>query len=213
MSMEKIERPRTPRKKSGGKKKGGGKWILPTIIGIVILVLATVIAVPLLTRGSKADRTSVITVSTLEKIINTSELSTFTAVYNGIAKVMNEKDPEKIDYYVSYEATVEAGIDLDQVNITMDDKTKTVTVAIPDVRITDSTVDIQTMDFIFYNDKDNTSTVTQEAYAACEADVDGETEKHEAILDLARQNAVNVVKALLSPFIEQAGSEYSLVVE
>ncbi len=209
MSMEKIKRQRqkTP------KKKDGGKRILLAAVGIAVIVLAVFIAVPLLFKGSKADRTSVITVSTLEKIVNTSELSTFTAVYNGIAKVMNEKKPEEVDYYVSYEATVEAGIDLDQVNITMDAETKTVTVTIPGVRITDSTVDIHTMDFIFYNDKANTSSVTQEAYAACEADVDEETKTHEAILDLANQNAVNVVKALLAPFIEQAGSDYSLVVE
>ena len=114
---------------------------------------------------------------------------------------------------LSYKATVDAGIDLDQVNITMNEETKTVTVKIPEVRITDSTVDIKTMDFIFYNDKSNTSSITQEAYAACEADVDEETEKHDAILALAHQNAVNVIKALVSPFIEQAGPDYTLVVE
>ena len=91
MSMEKIKRQRqkTP------KKKDGGKRILLAAVGIAVIVLAVFIAVPLLFKGSKADRTSVITVSTLEKIVNTSELSTFTAVYNGIAKVMNEKKPEE----------------------------------------------------------------------------------------------------------------------
>ncbi len=188
------------------------RWIVPAVL-VLLLAIAAVIAVPLLAKGSKEERTSIITVSTLEKIINTSELSTFTAVYNGIAKVMDEKKPEEIDYYVSYEATVDAGIDLDQVNITMNEETKTVTVKIPEVHITDSTVDIKTLDFIFYNSKSNTSSVTQEAYAACEADVDEETKTHDAIFDLAHQNAVNVIKALVSPFIEQAGPEYTLVVE
>ena len=200
------------KKEKSRQEKRGIKWIVPAVL-VLLLAVAAVISVPLLTKEDKEERTSIITVSTLEKIINTSELSTFTAVYNGIAKVMNEKKPEQIDYYVSYEATVDAGIDLDQVNITMNEETKTVTVKVPDVRITNSTVDIKTLDFIFYNDKSNTSSVTQEAYAACIADVDEETKRHDAIFDLARQNAVNVIKALVTPFIEQEGPEYTLVVE
>ena len=35
----------------------------------------------------KTEKAEVVTVSTLQKIINVSQLSTFTAVYNGIAKV------------------------------------------------------------------------------------------------------------------------------
>ena len=37
-----------------------------------------------------------ITESTLREIINVSELSTYTAVYNGIAKVPNPDKPEEI---------------------------------------------------------------------------------------------------------------------
>lgn len=48
---------------------------------------------------------------TLERIIDVSELSTFTVIYNGIAQVANEKKLELIDYY-AYVATVNAGIDL-----------------------------------------------------------------------------------------------------
>ena len=47
--------------------------------------------------GNSSHKQEIITVSTLQKIVNVSELSTFTAVYNGIAQVENEKDAEKID--------------------------------------------------------------------------------------------------------------------
>lgn len=97
MSMENTETKKAP------KKKGGMKWIVPAITAVIIAA-AVVIAVPLPTQESEEERTSVITVSTLEKIINTSELSTFTAIYNGIAEVMSTESPEEIDYYVSYEA-------------------------------------------------------------------------------------------------------------
>ena len=69
------------------------------------------------------------------------------------------------------------------------------------------------MDFIFFNDKANTSTVTQEAFKACEADVQQESEQQTAIYDLAKQNAVNVLTALINPIIEQLDAEYSLVID
>ena len=86
--------------------------ILATIIAVLVLAV-TVISIG---QGfkSKKSEPEVITVSTLERIINISELSTFTAVYNGIAEVKNEKNPEDVDYYVSYEARVDAGIDFEK---------------------------------------------------------------------------------------------------
>lgn len=186
-------------------------------IGLIILtaVIATVLLAFL---GSKFDwgkskEPNVITVSTLEKIINVSELSTFTAVYNGIAKVMNEKDSEQIDYYVSYEARVNAGIDFSKIKIEVDNEKKTIIVELPEVSITKINVDISTLDFIFYNKKADTSTVTQTAYRACEADVQEESAKQTAILELAQQNAVNIVTALVNPFIAQIDAEYTLTVK
>lgn len=46
------------------------------------------------------------------KMVDVSDMSTFEAIYNGIAEVENEADPTQIDYYVSYEAKVKAGFDL-----------------------------------------------------------------------------------------------------
>lgn len=155
----------------------------------------------------------VITVSTLEKIINVSELSTFTAVYNGIAQVMNEKKPNETDYYVSYDARVDAGIDFEKIVITVNNDEKTINIDIPKVYITDVNVDISSLDFIFYNKKANTSTVTQEAFKACEDDVRAESEHQDAIFELAQQNAKNVLIALTKPIVEQLDAEYTLVVE
>lgn len=159
------------------------------------------------------SKTEVITVSTLKKIINVSEFSTFTAVYNGIAQVMNEKKSDEIDYYVSYDAKVDAGIDFKQLVITVDNKTKIINISIPEVYITDVNVDIGSLDFIFCNQKANTSTVTQAAFTACESDVQRESEQQTAIFELATQNAVNVLTALTKPIIEQLDADYTLVIE
>ena len=178
---------------------------------VLILVLVLVIRSPAETE--EENKPEVVTVSTLEKIINVSSLSSFTAVYNGIAEKRVEDKPEETAYYVSYNARVEAGIELDLIDIDVDNEQKTVRVVLPDVEITDINVDIGSLDFIFYQDDENASSVTQEAYRLCEEDVREESGKQEAIFELARQNAVNIVTALVSPIIEQLDAGYTLTVE
>lgn len=187
------------------------------LLGAILICLLISLTAFLITQQKKSSAVSppeVITVSTLEKIINVKELSTFTAVYNGIASVgdtdENDKQP---DYYVSYEARVKAGIVMDDIQIAVDNNNKVITVTLPKVEITEINVDISSLDFIFYNLKANTSSVTQEAYKACEDDAKEEVETQEAILTLAKQNAVNIIKALTSPIVEQLDAEYQLVIE
>ena len=181
-------------------------WLLA---GIAAAAVAA--AVFVLHPGERQEKPpEVITVSTLQEIVNVSELSTYTAVYNGIAQVMNGEDPEKTDYYVSYEAKVYAGIDFEDIGIAVDDEAKAISVEIPEVTITDVIVDIASMDFIFYNDKANASTVSQQAYKACEEDTRQESREQEAIYELARQNAANVLRALIEPIVDQTDGGYSL---
>ena len=183
------------------------------IAAVVILVAVAAVAVLLQTSGREEPQPQVFNKSTLERIINVSELSTFTAVYNGIARVANEKKPEKIDYYVSYEATVNAGIDFRAVDISINEEQKTITLKVPEAHITNQSVEMSSLDFIFLNQKADKSGVTEAAYKACEEDVRQESEQQTAICELAKQNAENVLKALTKPIVDQLGDGYQLVIE
>lgn len=186
-------------------------WGLGLLVLTIVVLVVAFIVVP--TAQNDKKQAEIVTVSTLQEIINVSELSTFTAVYNGIAQVMNADDPELVDYYVSYEAKVNAGIDFEDIDVDVDEDTFTVHITVPPVTLTDVNVDISSLDFIFYNEKANTSTVTEEAFKACEADVEKESQEQAAIYELAEQNAKNVLTALVRPIIDQSETEYSLVVE
>ena len=186
-------------------------WGLGALVLVIVVLMMAFIVIP--TARNSKKQAEVITVSTLQEIIDVSELPTFTAVYNGIAQVMNQDNPESVDYYVSYEAKVNAGIDFEQVEIDLDEEAKTIRITMPPVELTDVNVDISSLDFIFYNQKLNTSTVTETAYKACEADVEKESQEQQAIYDLAEQNAKNVLTALVKPIVDQADTEYTLVVE
>lgn len=192
------------------KKVSNPKIYIAILFGIVVVVIILFLFLPKQTNDNSIE---VITVQTLEKIINVSELSTFTAVYNGVAEVKNEKTPDKIEYYVSYNAQVKAGIDIEKIDISLDDTSMVIRVKLPDVHITDIIVDISSMDFIFYNKKADTATISSTAYRACEDDVKNESENQVEILELAHQNAVNIITALISPIIEQMDIGYTLHVE
>lgn len=110
---------------------------------VILAVIA--VAVVLRTTGREKPQPQVLNTSTLEKIINVSELSTFTAVYNGIAEVANEKKPDQIDYYVSYEATVNAGIDFQTVGVSMVEEQKIITLKVPEAHITNLAVDMSSL--------------------------------------------------------------------
>lgn len=194
--------------KLSGKKL---KYTIILAIALVVIVIV-VLTISITSRQSKSEP-EIISKSTLEKIIGVSDLSTFEAVYNGIAKVMNEDKPEKIDYYVSYDAKVKAGIDFGKVDITVDNENKVIKVKLPQIEITDVNVDIASLDYLFENEKANTLTVSEEAYKKCIEDATSESNSEEAIYDLAKQNAHNIIEALISPFVEQLNDEYQLQID
>lgn len=52
--------------------------------------------------------------------------------------------------------------------------------------------------------------MSQAAYRACERDAKQESEGEQAIFTLARQNAENILRALITPFVEQLDEGYTL---
>lgn len=186
--------------------------IILIIIAVTILFVMSIICGVVIKQSQNKNIEPEISVSaTLEKIVKTSDLSTFEAVYNGIATVMNEKKPDKVDFHVSYEAKVKAGIDVKQIEMSINEEEKTIYITLPEITLGEPIVDISTLDYIFENEKANTEDVSAIAYKACIADVKKESDKEDAIFELAKENAQNIVKALVIPFAVQLDSEYEIV--
>lgn len=188
------------------------KRLYVIIAAAVLLVLLITLFIAVNVSKAKSENEpepKVVTEASLEKIINVSELSTFMVVYNGIASVRDEAKPEKISYYVSYEAKVKVGINTEDVVIKVDNDAKKISVTLPEVHITDSNVDHSSLDFMFVDDKANISAVTEKAFKTCEDDVRKECKKQSSIFELAAQNAENIVKALIKPIIQVYDYELS----
>ena len=215
---ERTENPdiKSKEKEAGSEKKKRErreKLLFRALMFCVFLLAVLSLCLGFFLGSPKKEKKEIITTASLQKILDVSELSTFEAVYNGIAKVMNEKNAEKVDYYVSYEATVKAGIDFSQIKISVDQELKKITIILPHVTLSEPNVDIGTLDYIFVNKKANTATVSEQAYKKCIEDARDESTAEKDIYELATQNAHNIVEALVKPFVEQMDAEYTIEIK
>lgn len=191
----------------------------PKLSGMKIL-LAAILAIVLLLGGilyyqsTQTQSTPQIDITvTLEKIVKTSDLSTSVFKYDGIVEIPNPKKSSDIDYYIYYSASVYAGIDFSQIQFKEDKEKKTITAILPEVQINDTVVDPNSLDFMFMNKKADNVSVTTTALTACETDIQRECTSESALLEVARLNTENVIRALAEPVIEQVYADYTLVIE
>lgn len=190
------------------KKKLSPKILLLAAVAILVCVVALIALLPQKTPEPQIDVTT-----TLERIVKSSDLSTAVFQYNGIVEIPNKKNIKKIDYYIYYKASVYAGIDFSQVKFTEDKAAKTITATLPDVEIQDTVVDPNSLDFMFQSKKADNISVLDAAFTACETDIRQECTSESAILDVARLNAENAVRALTEPVMDSICKDYTLVIQ
>ena len=163
----------------------------------------------------KENETITNTQTTLIDTIVKSDLSTFSITYNGVAKKESESfGKKKVDYYVSYQSKVQAGIDFSKIKFEKNDEKKQIRIVQPEVQIMDINVDIESFDYIFINKKSETKTVASETYALVNEDVHKSINEEQAVIDYARENATNIINALSEPFRDKLKKyDWEIVVE
>ena len=190
------------------KKNLHPKLLLLTASVILVCIVALVAQIPKKKLEPQIDVTT-----TLEKIVKTSDLSTAVFQYQGIVEIPNQKNLKKIDYYICYTASVYAGIDFSEVTFSENKETKTITATLPEVKIQDTVVDPNSLDFMFQNKKADNISVLDAAFTACETDIRQECTSESALLSIAQMNAENTVRALTEPVMQAICSDYSLVIQ
>lgn len=146
-------------------------------------------------------KVTTVTESTLEAVIKKSQLYTAEYPYNGYVTVYDEDG--SIKYYVAYEGTVKAGIDVTRITVKIDEDTDTITVQLPEVLIEDPVVNAGTMEFIFKKNKYNTETVAEEAYRYAEKDLANRVKEDADIKACAQESAKATERAMIEPWVNQ----------
>ena len=197
----------TPSMQSAKKK------LNPKILLLAAALVVICVTVLFLVWPKSEPEPQINITSTLKKIVETSDLSTAVFDYQGIVEIPNKKNIKKIDYYILYDASVYAGIDFSQVKFIENKTAKTITAVLPEVKIQDTVVDPESLEFMFQNKKANDISVLDSALTACETDIQQECTSESAILDIARMNAENAVRALTEPVINNLCKDYTLIIE
>ena len=182
------------------------------ILGIVILIVLIVLIIGFKPGGvfhSSQNKVSTVSKSSLEKVLETSQLTTLQYTYNAIAEVKKEFF-DTIKYHVAYEGTVQAGIDFEDIDIDINKEKKIITITLPEVSIQNVIVSAESMEYIFNDDKYESETVASEAYSACVKDLQTRAEKEVQLLQMAKHNARDVVQALIEPWVKQVDKEYTI---
>ena len=181
------------------------------IATILFLFIVAVICVKLaiLPAYNKyfGGETTIITKSTLTDVIKTSQISTYQMTYNGVAKKV-KKGEKKAVYLVNYEANIKAGVDMRKIEIMSIEDNK-ISIKLPAIEIEEPNVDMQKLDYIFYDKSEDKEGVTNEAYKLAVNDAKTETKNNKAIKKLAEDNLKRLLKALIDPLIEENGNKYT----
>ena len=179
------------------------------ILGIVILIVLIIGFKPGGVFHSSQNKVSTVSKSSLEKVLETSQLTTLQYTYNAIAEVKKEFF-DTIKYHVAYEGTVQAGIDFEDIDIDINEEKKLITITLPEVSIQNVIVSAESMEYIFNDDKYESETVASEAYSACVKDLQTRAEKEVQLLQMAKDNARDAVQALIEPWVKQVDEEYTI---
>lgn len=181
------------------------------IIAIAIFVIMILLVWAVTGKSLFSSQHTVTTVSkaSLEKVLETSQLTTMQYTYNSIAEVKKDFF-DTIKYHVAYEGTVQAGIDFKDIEIDIDENLKQIIITLPEVSVQHVIVNAETMEYIFEEDKYETETVASEAYGACVKDLQTRAEQEVQLLQMAKDNAKDTVQALIEPWVNQVDKEYTI---
>ena len=184
------------------KEKNVKKKIISVVI-VCILILAALCVIGLQLIG-KSRGTRVITSSQLESAIQISQLSTAEFIYNGIAEKYKDNNSGKVECYISYNANVKVGIEMEDVKFYIDEEAKTVTPVLPEVTVNIAALDEKSIGYI----PKNPDIALKEVIAICKEDAMNEANQSQSLYEAAEENLRAVIEVLLSPILENAG--YSL---
>mgnify|MGYP002624503529 CR=1 FL=1 len=198
--------------RGGAPGKGLTLRSLLSMIAAVVVLCAAVFAVRSF-RAPKKERRTTVTASALQQVLNISDLSTVEFRYGSVTQALDDK--QKTKYYVTYNGTVQVGIDFEEIakSIAVDTEEKTITVTMPPPKILSTNVNVDTLDYIFVKNKYNQTGLTEEALQLCREDLSNELEHNTEIFSIAKENAESAVRQLLEPWLKQADGEYTIVMK
>lgn len=189
------------------------KKITIPILSIVVVVLLIIFLVP---KGEENIEIKV--KSSLDKIVEKSDLETVNITYNVIAKkCKDDKNCDKssnnikdFEYVTSCKGTITAGIDFSNVKINVDKKNKKVLIKLPDATIKGSP-NVGSVKFL--NGQDVPADELPNARNLCEETLIKKSEEDNKLIPSAKEQATIVLEEFYNQWIKAYDSSYKVEVQ
>lgn len=210
--LEQLSKENNNEKRGGKRSKKNGKIIfLPFLLIIVILIGVFVFP-------NKKGSIKIKVKSTLESLVEKSNLETVNITYNVIAKeCKNENNCDKssnkirdFKYVVSCQGTITAGIDFNEVDIEVDEENKKVLVTIPDATIKGDP-NIGSINFL--NGDELGADELPNAMKLCQTTVKEKSEADVKLIPAAKEQARLVLEEFYKQWIKAYDSSYVVEVK
>ena len=169
-------------------------------LAIVAVVVVAVAAIPGILNSSRLGST--VSEAALKEAVSISKLSTAEFSYNGIAEKADENG--NVSYYIYYEGTAKAGIDMEQIEFDINQESKVITVKLPAIVISSPVIDDSKIEFL----PSNADVALRDVITICRDDMLGEIQNNRNIRSTAEENLKATLEALLMPII--GGDNYQL---
>ncbi|MGN0509878.1 MAG: DUF4230 domain-containing protein [Ruminococcus sp.] len=173
-----------------------------TITAIVILVIVISVALSIFISLNYNYQAKVDTEYLNALVSKSSELTTAKLNYTGMTKYTDEGIDiiNKADFTMVYKATVRAGINVDEVEITSDDENKIIYVSIPkatvqEIKIDNSSIEYFDQKFALFNTDEKED--NNKAIALAEEAAEKEA-ANMGVLELANEQSATLIKGILA---------------
>lgn len=152
-----------------------------------------------------ADKVSIRTSTLLTNAIDIAELSTAEFRYRGIADVYADDSSEKVQCRVCYNAIIKAGIDMKNVQFDVDAKHNVVIVTLPEINLTVTINDEQSMALL----PSNADVGIDSLLRYSRQDAENEARESTELISIAQDNLKATIEGLLFPILKTHGYSIS----
>ncbi|MBR3225289.1 MAG: DUF4230 domain-containing protein [Atopobiaceae bacterium] len=198
-SVDKAESNKETRQEPAEKPRKRSRLPILVVV-LVLLVAAGAFAMLNPAISSRLTGEDYISTSQLKKAVEMEGLSSAEFVYNGIAE-KRKTGTDEVEYRVSYDASVKAGITMGDVDFDVDNKAKVITITLPEIVPSSVSVSMDGLDYM----PENPKVEVKEILELCEKDVKEEAERSESFYATAEENLKSVIEALTMPVVGSKG--------
>lgn len=104
------------------------------------------------------------------------------------------------------------GIDFSEIEVYLSEEGNIIVIVLPEVKVTDFSVDSNNLQFLFLDEDANNGTVYATGNKLCVDDLKQKSAGFEDMKQFAKENAENIIEAITLPLLKQSENNFQLVI-